>query len=230
MDIEGTYTLQAASEDVRNRLTDAQTLRGTLPGAEQLESLDGKRYAVVLNIGHGPLAGRYTGNVTVIEQENPSHFHFIFEGEGRQSKIRSDWTIMLDGSEQLTIVAYEASVSLGKPAKSMSAPLIKGAIKLLIEEFFTSLAHQLPTIPTQAVVVEDDELFESDQPHATIVVPPPAAQRTFVQTIVRGLHLGGGDALAQERWVRRVRRFGITSILLFLVWIGTRLPRRLQRF
>jgi len=226
MDIEGTYTLQATSEEVRNRLGDPQTLQRTLPGVEQLEFLGEKRYSVALEIGHGPLIGSYQGQVTVIEQGNPYHFHFTFEGEGRQSKIRSEWIIVLDGYEQHTVVAYEASVSLSKPARSMPAPLVKGAIKLLIEEFFTSLAHQLPSIPTHVVVAEEDELFELDQPHATIVVPPPAAQPTFAQTIVRRLHLGAGDAQAQEQWVRRVRRFGITSILLLLVWIGTRLPRK----
>ncbi len=228
MDIEGTYTLQATSEDVRNRLADPQTLLRTLPGAEQLESVDGKKYSIALNIGHGPLAGRYSGHATVLKQENPHHFHFIFEGEGKQRKIHSDWTIVLDEYEQHTVVAYEASVNLGKQAKR-SASLVKGAIKLLIQEFFTALAQQLPSIPAHVKVNEDDELFEADQPHPTIVVPPPAAQPTLVRTIVRRLHLGASDDRAQEQWVRRVRRFGMTSILLFLVWVGTRLPRKLLR-
>ena len=226
MDIEGTYTLQATSEEVRNRLGDPQTLQRTLPGVEQLEFLGEKRYSVALEIGHGPLVGSYQGQVTVIEQGNPYHFHFTFEGEGRQSKISSDWNVVLDGYEQYTVVAYEASVSLGKPVRSMSAPLVKGAIKLLIQEFFASLAHQLPSTPTHAVVNEEEEFFETDQPHPTIVISPSAAQPTFAHTVVRRLHLGAGDAGAEEQWVRRVRRFGITSILLLLVWIGTRLPRR----
>ncbi len=226
MDIEGTYTLQATSEDVKNCLADAQTLQRSLPGVEQLEPLGGKKYSVALNIGHGPLVGHYQGHVSVVEQENPYRFHFIFEGEGRQSKISSDWTIALDKYAQHTVVAYKASVNLGKPARSMPAPLVKGAIKLLIQEFFVLLAQQLPSMPTYGVVAEEDEFFEADQSHPTIVVSPSAEQPTLAQTIVRRLHLGAADTRTEEQWVRRVRRFGITSILLLLVWIGTRLPRK----
>ena len=234
MDIEGTYTLQAPAEDVRNCLLDAQTLQRSLPLVEQLEFLGGGKYSVALNIEHGPLVGRYQGHIMVMELGNPYHFHFTFEGEGLQSKISSDWTIVLDGYEQHTVVAYEASVSLGKPARSMPAPLVKGAIKLLIQEFFASLAQQLPTmpkkspgLPAHAVVAEDDdEFFEADQPHPSIVVSSAAGQPTLAHTIVRRLHLGAGDVRTEERWVRRIRRFSITSILLLLVWIGTRLPRK----
>lgn len=225
MNIEGTYTLQAAAEDVRNCVMDSQMLQRTLPGMEQLESLGEKYYAIALNIEHGPLVGRYQGRVKVNDLENPYHFRFTFEGEGRQSKISSDWTLVLDGYAQHTVVAYKATVSLGKASRSMpAASLVKGAIKLLIQEFFASLAHQLPSIPTPIVVT--DEHLEADQPHPSIVVSTPDVQPTLAHTIVRRLHLGAGDARVEEQWVRRVRRFGITSILLLLVWIGTRLPRR----
>ena len=229
MDIEGTYTLQARLEDVRNYLADPHVLERTLPGVERLEALDGKNYAITLSIEHGPLAGRFQGQVAVIEHGNPYHLHFTFNGEGRQSKISSDWNIVLDGYEQHTVVAYEANVSLGKPAKGMPAPLLKGAIKLLIQEFFTSLTHQLPPIPTDAEADEENEQFEADQPHPSIVNSHPTEQPSLAQMIVRRLHLGAGNAGAEEQWVRRVRRFGITSILLLLVWIGTRLPRKQQQ-
>ena len=230
MDIEGTYTLQAASEDVRNRLADAQTLLRTLPGAEQLESLDGKKYSLVLNIGHGPLAGYYSGHATVLEQENPHHFHFTFEGEGPQSKIRSDWILVLDGYGEHTVVAYKASVSLGKSGRGMSASIVKGAIKLLIQEFFASLSQQIAPMLTEIVVTEEGEFLEVDSPHPSTSIASSDAQPTLTHTIVRRLHLGSGDERAEEQWVRRMRRFGITSILLLLVWIGTRLPRKQQRF
>jgi carbon monoxide dehydrogenase subunit G len=227
MNIEGTYTLQASPEDVRNCLADAQTLQHTIPGMERLEALGEQRYAITLDIGYGPLAGRYQGEVTVIEREHPYHFHLVFEGEGRQTTISSDWTIELEGHTQYTVIAYKAGVSLGKPGIHLPAHLVKGAIKLLTQKFFTSLADQLLTIPTHIAVNEDDSgLFEAEQAEPPIIVSTPAAQPTLAHTIVQLLRLGVGDAKAEEQWVRRVRRLGITSILLLLVWIGTRLPRK----
>lgn len=230
MDIKGTYTLQARLEDVRNYLADSHVLERTLPGVERLEKLGEKNYAIALNIEHGPLVGQFQGQVTVIEQENPYLFHFTFDGEGRQSKISSNWNIVLDGYEQHTVVAYEAKVSTGRAAKSMPAPLLKGAIKLLMQEFFTSLAYQLPPIPTDVVGDKQDEQVEAEQARPSIVTSSGAGQPTLARTIVRRLRLGAGDAGAEEQWVRRIRRFGMTSVLLLLVWIGTRLPRKQQRF
>ena len=222
MNIEGRYTLQATPEDVSNCLMDQQTLEHTIPGVDRLEALGEHRYSIALHIGHDPLIGSYQGHITVIEQDQPYHFHLVFEGEGRQSKITSDWSIELNGHKQDTVVAYKASVSLGKSAKHLSATLVKGAIKLLIQEFFTSLADQLRASPTIIV----DSLQDTEQPEPPFVFSPPASQPTIAHTIVRWLRLGGGDAIVEEQWARRVRRLGITSILLLLVWIGTKLPRR----
>src|SRR6266700_3271642 len=49
---------------------------------------------------------------------------------------------------------------------------------------------------------------------------------SFLHTIVRQLGLGDNDLLLEQQWVNRLRRIGIVSMLLFLVWVGTRLPRR----
>jgi len=226
MDIKGTYTLQERLEDVRNSLTDSHVLERTLPGVERLEALGEKNYSIVLNIEHGPLVGRFQGQVAVIEQGNPYHLHFTFDGEGRQSKMSSDWNIVLDRYEEQTIVAYEAKVSTGRATKSMPAPLLKGAIKLLIQEFFTALAQELRPIPSDGVANEEDEQLEAEQPYPSISTSPVPEQPTLAHSIVRRLHLGAGDAGAEEQWVKRIRRFGMTSVMLLLVWIGTRLPRK----
>ena len=50
---------------------------------------------------------------------------------------------------------------------------------------------------------------------------------TRLHTLVHQLGLGDDDPLLEEQWVARLKRIGAFSALLLLVWIGTRLPRRL---
>ena len=50
---------------------------------------------------------------------------------------------------------------------------------------------------------------------------------SLLQRIVHLLRLGKGNASEEIRWTQRIRRTGYTSMLLFLVWVGTRIiPRR----
>ena len=49
---------------------------------------------------------------------------------------------------------------------------------------------------------------------------------SFLHLVVRQLRLGDHDPFLEQQWVNRLRRMGLVSMLLFFVWVGTRLPRR----
>jgi len=219
MDIEGTYTLQALPEDVWHCLLDQQELRRTIPGVEGLEQVGENKYAVAMHIRHAPLIGSYHGHVTLIEQQYPYYYRMAIEGEGRQSTISGEGVVHLSGRGENTIVAYKGTLNLGKLGSLLPTPLVKGAAKLLIQQFFTALADQLRTMNPQ-------EISTLQQPGGNIAVSSPTVQPTLLHTIVRLLRLGGGDPTREAQWVNRVRRAGVISALLLLVWIGTRLPRR----
>lgn len=231
MDIEGTYTLQSSQEDVWHCLMDAQLLRRAIPGVKRLEVLDEYKHSITLDIRQTPLVGAYRGQVMVTERHYPTDYSIMFEGEGRQSTISGQGFIQLHASGENTIVSYKGTVNLGKLATLLPAPVVKGAAKLLIQQFFLSLADQLRVMHPVSVVEagsgsagsvgmgsEDSSHTEAD----TLAAPV-----TFVHRIVRLLGIGEGDFEQELVWVQRVRRYGVIAGLLFLVWVGTRLPRRL---
>ena len=239
MDIEGTYTLQAPQEDVWHCLMDAQALRRAIPGVERLEVLGEYKHGITLDIRQSPLMGAYRGQVTVKERHYPSDYSIVFEGEGRQSTISGHGVVQLHTLGENTIVSYKGTINLGKLATLLPPPVVKGAAKLLIQQFFLALADQLRVMHPVSVVEagsgrsnEDDNRLlaqvgrsNEDGSHAeaeTLQAPP-----TFVHRIVRLLGIGEGDSEQELLWVQRVRRYGIIAGLLFLVWVGTRLPRRL---
>ena len=55
MDIDGTYTLQAAPEVVWNLLMDQDMLQQNIPGMERLEQTGEDTYTFTLHIKHAPL-------------------------------------------------------------------------------------------------------------------------------------------------------------------------------
>ncbi len=241
MNIEGTYTLQAVAEDVWQCLMDPQVLLHTIPGIERLVQVKNDTYAVSLHVKNAPLIGTYSGTITITEQQYPYHYRLQIEGEGRQSSISGSGTVHLNGHDHYTIIAYTGTLTIGKLGTLLPPPVVKGAAKMLIQQFFTALADQLRA-SSPAQVSASEEIAGAAvvrQPGGNIVILPPvpsippAAQvaapttgQRVTHTIVRLLGLGGGDPEQQERWANRLRRIGIASVLLLLVWVGTRLPRR----
>jgi uncharacterized protein len=227
MDIEGTYTLQAAPQEVWACLLDRQTLQRTIPGIEELERLGEDTYAFTMHIKHAPLRGWYSGQVDVIEREYPFSYRVMIESEGQPAKLHSEWTVELRAHDGNTVVVYKGTLHLTKSAALLPVPLVKGTIKVLIQQFFTALADHLRTAsPSYRGTVEDTHVpSEFNQVnYGRIVVSSSANQPTLLHRIVRQLGLGGNNPLLEEQWVRRLRRIGIVSVLLVLVWIGTRLP------
>src|SRR5258708_4648112 len=231
MDIEGTYTLQASPEDVWHCLLDQQVLRHAIPGVEKLESLGQHEHGITLQIRQPPLIGVYHGRVMLTDQHYPYHYSIAIEGEGRKSTINGHDVIDLSGRRENTVVAYKGTVNIGKLGTLLPAPVVKGASRLLLNQFFTALADHLRTLrPVAAGPVDFDHTSSFTRPNLPaeyyyFSVSTPA-QSTLLCSVVHIFCLGEVEPYLEELWVQRIRRTGLICGFLLLVWVGTRLPRR----
>ncbi|MBV9232329.1 MAG: hypothetical protein JOZ18_23680 [Chloroflexi bacterium] len=234
MNIEGTYTLQASPEDVWNCLMDQQILLRSIPGIQKLEKVDENTYAIAMHIKYAPLRDSYHGHITITEQQYPYHYRIAIQGEGRQSTITGSGGLHLNERYNNTIIAYQGTLTLGRLGTLLPASVVKGAAKLLIQQFFSALSDQL-RIKGHSQAVTSEEVVGASvvkRSAGSIVILPPASvtqsvpKTTLSGTIVRWFGLGEGDPVQEERWENNLRRISIISALLILVWIGTRLPRR----
>jgi uncharacterized protein len=229
MDFEGTYTLQASPEDVWRCLMDPQILRHAIPGVEKLELLGENKHGITLQIHQSPLIGVYHGQIMLTGQHYPYHYSLAFEGEGRQSTISGQGVIHLSGRGENTIVAYKGTVNPGKLGALLPAPVVKGAARLLLNQFFSALAAYLRTLqPAYAGGVDgerqDGSSVQVGEAYDFLLEGPD--QPAFLRSLVHGLRLGQADPELEAVWVQRIKRAGMIFGLLTLVWVGTRLPRR----
>jgi carbon monoxide dehydrogenase subunit G len=223
MNIEGTYTLQASLEDVWQSLADKEVLLQTIPGLVRLEKLDNDTYAVSVQVKYAPLMGTYTGHVTVIEQRGPYYCHLTITGEERQNTVGGSASIHANERNGNTIINYSGSLAIGKSETLLPARVIAGAAKLFIQQFLNALAAYLRE--RNIIRPRNSELEEE----MILVSPASMRQNTafpaLTLRLVRLFGLGKGDPEEEVRWALRMRRGGIAVGLLFLVWVGTRLPR-----
>ncbi|HEY0754650.1 MAG TPA: SRPBCC domain-containing protein [Ktedonobacteraceae bacterium] len=231
MDIEGTYTLQAPTEDVWNSLMDQQTIQHTVPGLERLSSVDAQTYSFTINIRHAPLRGNYTGRACILEPSYPSAYRLKIESEEQADAFKCEFSIKLSSHNTNTVVSYQGSLQPGRSNARIPAPLIKATIKVLLQQFFTALADRLRTEREKPVYVTTlEEMYEmpfmEEQTSEQLVEVPRRNSPTLLHLLVLRAGLGEHDPIQEEQWVRRLRKLGLVAVLLMLVWVGTRLPRR----
>ncbi len=233
MNIEGTYTLQAPGEEVWHYLMDQEILRTTIPGVESVEQIDKDTYDITVTIKYASLKGRYRGRLTHSEQQYPYHYRLQIEGEGRQSTFNGSGSIHLNAHENTTIIAYKGALTTSKLSAHLPQSLVKGAAKLFIQQYFLALAERLQS-EQQGLTnpeVRDSEVIKpvKENPVTPLARTTPEhsdTKATIYTRIVHLLHLGTDDSQQATKWEQRLRRISIVSSLLFLVWIGTRIPRR----
>ncbi|HEY6541525.1 MAG TPA: SRPBCC domain-containing protein [Ktedonobacteraceae bacterium] len=254
MDIEGTYTLQAPVEEVCQCLADSEMLQHAAPGLERLEPVGPFAYAFALRVKQAPLRGMYQGKITVQNAPSPdsvTSYRFLIEGDGQHNPFAGTWNVRLSQQQENTVVAYSGALNAGKMSALLPPTLVRGAVKILIQQFFTNVAEQLRTTPeplslipgygaseAQEGYIEESDAWageygreNGDQAIASFQEPldrgAGIAAQTFTHRLVRLIGLGRHDPVLEEQWAARFKRYGAFSILLLLVWIGTRLPRRL---
>jgi carbon monoxide dehydrogenase subunit G len=229
MDIEGNYTLQASPEEVWSSLMDQQVLLRTVPGIEHIERLADDTYAVVLHILHAPFKGTYHGHVATSKQDYPHLYHLAIDSEGSQNNFSGDVVIRLNRHKDTTVISYKGALEVGPQDTRSPQSVVKGAAKLLIQQFFIALANQLhDSVHPRRDVAEEEIIIVQEQP-ATSDAEPLVGQTPFTKvilTIMRAFKVGAGDKVQEALWLSRMRLLGLLAGLLFLVWVGTRLPRR----
>jgi hypothetical protein len=175
----------------------------------------------------------YQGKIIISEQQHPYHYRITVHGEGRQLAFDGAGSISLNEQSQATIIAYKGDLTLQKTSTLLYPSLLKGAAKLLIQQFFTALADHLRTRPATVVEAAPEARSSSNGILGNIVVLPSGgaaavafSMRGIFQKVAHRIRLGAGDPVRETRWARRLQRASFIAGLLFLIWVGTRLPRR----
>lgn len=239
--IEGTHTLQAPPAEVWQALTLQESLRKTIPGAEQVtlqQTGDTDSYEVALNIPQGPFRGHHTELLTFSQQHAPFQYQLTIEDQ-QQEAFKATYTVHLQAHNQATIVTYQGTLTDNTPASLLPQKIMKGAIKYLLQEYFLALTALLYTPSgTQTAAKNTKEKIGAAilrQARGNIaILPQSLADKKAACNVTewgrtllaRSSRLIWKDAQQQALWLKRARQIGIVAGLIALVWVGTKIPRR----
>ncbi len=143
MDIKGTYTFQAPIELVWKTLLDPDILARSLPGIENMKITGPDSYEATMTVGLAAVKGVYTGTVAVLDKQEPNHYRLQAEGSSTRGFIKAEGTVDLAQQNGNTIASYAGTAQLGGPIAGVGMRMLSGAAKVLINQFFGSIAEEL---------------------------------------------------------------------------------------
>jgi 2-furoyl-CoA dehydrogenase large subunit len=140
---EGTASVAAPPEKIWKMLLDPTTLQAVIPGCHDVKKISDTHFRADVTIGVGPVKGRYRATVTLSDLDEPHAVTLAGSAEGGlgfgSGKGRITLSPQANGE---TSVGYVYEAEIGGKVASIGGRLLDGAARVIIGQFFASLARQ----------------------------------------------------------------------------------------
>ena len=143
MEISGSYSFNAAPDQVWALLMDPAVLSSCIPGCERFEPDGDDRYRVTLTVGLAAITGTYQGTVILTDKVPPTSYGLVVEGQGRPGFVKGTSAIVLRADGATTAVDVSASVQTGGAIARIGQRLIGSVAKMMMDRFFSCLQSKL---------------------------------------------------------------------------------------
>src|SRR5512139_1157757 len=114
MVLKGNVAIRAPRKKVWDFLTDPNQIGQCVPGVEKIEIVEpNKKYRGIVSIGLGGVKARFSGNVDVLELDEPNRARLKAHGTatGTAADLVSEMSLS-DGQDGSTVVDWTADVNV----------------------------------------------------------------------------------------------------------------------
>jgi len=126
MILKGDVTIRAPRKKVWDFLTDPEQIGQCAPGVEKIEMIEPlKRYRGIVSIGFGAVKARFSGDVDILELDEPNY-----------AKLS-------DGPDGATILNWSADVTVGGQLASLAARLMVPVSEKLAGIFYDQVRKKI---------------------------------------------------------------------------------------
>ena len=152
MRLSGEVTIRAPRKKVWDFLTDPNQIGHCAPGVEKIEMIEPlKRYRGVVSVGFGAVKARFTGEVEVIELEEPNYAKLKAHGSATGSVADAVSEMRLsDGPDGSTVLNWTADVTVSGQLASLASRLMVPVSQKLAQVFYDQVRKKIETENTAA--------------------------------------------------------------------------------
>jgi len=152
MRLSGEVTIRAPRKKVWDFMTDPNQIGQCAPGVEKIEMIEPlKRYRGVVSVGFGAVKARFSGEVEVLELDEPNFAKLKAHGSasGSVADAVSDMQLS-DGPDGSTVLNWTADVTVSGQLASLASRLMVPVSQKLAQVFYDQVKKKIETENTTA--------------------------------------------------------------------------------
>jgi len=152
MILKGDVTIRAPRKKVWDFMTDPNQIGQCVPGVEKIEIIEPlKKYHGVVSVGLGAVKARFSGEVDVLELDEPDHAKLKAHGSatGSVADALSEMSLS-DGPDGSTILHWTADVTVAGQLASLAARLMVPVSQKLAQVFYEQVRKKIETENAEA--------------------------------------------------------------------------------
>jgi carbon monoxide dehydrogenase subunit G len=167
MKMSESQRIEAPRQKVWEALNDAEILKASIPGCEELTKNSDTEMAARVKLKVGPVKATFGGKVSLEDLNPPESYRIVGEGSGGVAGFaKGGATVRLeeDGPDA-TILHYDVDAQIGGKLAQLGARLIDSTAKRLAGEFFKTFGEQVAPkveVEEEAPAVADDAEVAAD--------------------------------------------------------------------
>ena len=143
--LKGEVTIHAPRKKVWDFLTDPNQIGECLPGVEKIEVIEpNKRYHGIVSVGLGTVKARFSGDVDVLELDEPNRASLRAHGTSAGSAADAVSEMRLsDGPDGSTVVNWTADVNVSGQLASLVSRLMVPVSQKLSNLFYEEVRRRI---------------------------------------------------------------------------------------
>ena len=139
MKVAGSYDFNAEPPKVWAVLTDPKVLVKCIPGCEHLEPTGEDDYEAVVNIGIGPVRGKYSAKIAMRDKVPYQSYVLVVEGTGSAGFLNGQTSITLEENGDKTTVIVDSDTQVGGPVARVGQRMMGSVAKSMMDRFFNCM-------------------------------------------------------------------------------------------
>ena len=145
--LKGDVTIHAPRKKVWDFLTDPNQIGQCVPGIEKIETIEElKRYHGVVSVGLGSVKARFSGEVDILELDEPNRAKLKAHGTATGSAADAVSEMSLsDGPDNSTVVHWTADINVSGQLASLVSRLMVPVSQKLAGVFYNEVRKRIET-------------------------------------------------------------------------------------
>lgn len=146
MRLQGDVVIRAPIKQVWDFMTDLNQIGQCAPGVEKVEEIEPlKKYRGVISVGFGAVKARFSGDVDILELNEPHYARLKAHGSATGSVADAVSELQLSEGAGVTDVHWTADVNVSGQLASLASRLMVPVSQKLASQFYEEVRKRIET-------------------------------------------------------------------------------------